>query len=67
MSSWPVLLHCLGQTAVTVLLKLYTQPTQLLEVFCLRVGKPIEPGNFSQLEHKYHHHLIMIRMADTHW
>ena len=67
MSSWPVLLHCLGQTAVTLLLKLYTHPTQLLEVFCLRVGKPIEPGNFSQLEHKYHHHLIMIRMADTHW
>ena len=55
-SSWPLLLHCLGHTAVTLPPVVYTQPTQLLEVFCLRVGKPTEPGNIAQLEHGYHHH-----------
>ena len=60
MSSWPVLLHCLGQTAVTLPPVLYTQPTQLLELFCLRVGKPIEPGNSAQLQHDDHHILIII-------
>ena len=59
-SSWPVLLHCLGQTAVTLPPVLYTQPTQLLEVFCLRVGKPTEPGNSAQLQHDDHHILIII-------